>query len=346
MAIIECEACSSQGHEEPEDDDIDEIESDSEYRNKKILASRDKDKDKYKVGYKQWLIDGDAFFSLGETVQTLPSGFYIIKWSDAKHKYYLSKRDVLTEDLLMLPNENFNNIINDIKSFWNSKERYIKYNYIYKRGILLHGVPGCGKTSLINLITKDLIENQNGIVINIRQSNDIYAFDDIIKDIREIEPDRRIIAIFEDIDNFTSSNDKELQSKLLNILDGNLSCDNIINIATTNYPETLEQRFSNRPSRFDRNYEIELPDSAVRKFYIECKLSAEDLKTIDIDEWIESTEGFTLDHLKELLLSVFVLQCNFNDSLELMSNMMNTKIIKSKSGTTTMGFQGFKAARS
>ena len=76
--------------------------------------------------------------------------------------------------------------------------------------------------------------------------------------LREIEPDRKIILILEDIDNFINV-DKALLTKLLQILDGSNKLDNIITIATTNYQEKLEERIANRPSRFDRRYEIGLP---------------------------------------------------------------------------------------
>jgi len=54
---------------------------------------------------------------------------------------------------------------------------------------------------------------------------------------------------------------------VLNLLDGVKQVDNIIYIATTNYPELLEERILNRPSRFDRRFHIGTPSAEVRKFY-------------------------------------------------------------------------------
>jgi hypothetical protein len=76
----------------------------------------------------------------------------------------------------------------------------------------------------------------------------------------------------------------ENSGPLLNILDGIGQMENTIYLATTNYPEKLKERILNRPSRFDRRYKIEKPDSNIRKFYFEKKLRDEDLKNINLDE--------------------------------------------------------------
>lgn len=293
----------------------------------------------YKKGYTQWLIQGDKFIPIEPTTNKLPKGFYNIQWNDILQKYVLCKRNIILEDLYILPDDNYISILNDIQTFWKSKPIYKKYNYVYKRGILLYGKPGCGKTSLINLLAKDLIDNYNGIIINIKDDTDLYHFDEVIYTLREIEPNLKIIVILEDIDNFLDDKDKELQTKLLNILDGNMQCNNIVILATTNYPEQLEERISNRPSRFDHAYEITLPNDKIRKFYIETKLSKEDLKTIDINKWIKNTNEFTIDHLKELILSVFVLGYDFNISLERIKTMLYNKHIKIKTGNSIPGFK-------
>jgi SpoVK/Ycf46/Vps4 family AAA+-type ATPase len=99
---------------------------------------------------------------------------------------------------------------------------------------------------------------------------------------RVIEPERQLLCIIEDIDGLCDDNYYE--TELLNILDGIGQMENTIYLATTNYPEKLKERILNRPSRFDRRYKIEKPDSNIRKFYFEKKLRDEDLKNINLDE--------------------------------------------------------------
>ena len=79
--------------------------------------------------------------------------------------------------------------------------------------------------------------------------------------------------------------------------------ENIVYLATTNYPEQLEDRIINRPSRFDRRYEIGLPSYEVRLEYIKKKVLDDN---IDVEKWAKDTDDLSIAHIKELILSVLV----------------------------------------
>lgn len=275
----------------------------------------------------QWLIEGRCFIPIGKTSEILPSGYYNLKYFSSMQRYVPELTRVEADELFILPDPSLGLIIKDITSFWKLEDHYKKYKYTYKRNILLYGEPGNGKSSIIALLASKLIEEYKGIVIKIKSTDDIQVFAGVLADIQEIEPDRRIIAIIEDIDNFVSA-DQSILSMLLNILDGNIQFKNLVVIATTNYPEKLESRISNRPSRFDRRYEISAPNFEMRKFYIENKLNEEDLKSIDLDKWVKDSEGFSIDHLKELLISVFVLGYDYKEAHAVMKDFVSTKILK------------------
>ena len=104
--------------------------------------------------------------------------------------------------------------------------------------------------------------------------------------------------MLEDIDSFVGKDGSYSETVLLNFLDGAGSCDGVVTIATTNYPEKLQERITNRPSRFDRRYEVIKPNAETRKFYIENKLQKGDLQRVNIPDLVDKTEGFTIDHLK------------------------------------------------
>jgi AAA+ superfamily predicted ATPase len=276
----------------------------------------------------QWLIIDNEFRPIGRTVKNLLPGFYKILYDHNTRAPYLKKQMICAEKIIEFPDITLTNIIKDIETFWESKQLYDDYQFVYKRGYLLYGPPGCGKTSVIYLLSEKLINIYKGVVISIQTTDDLFYLEETIETIKTIESDKKIILVLEDIDNFTDS-DKEIMSKLLNILDGNMRIDNCVIIATTNYPEKLKERISNRPSRFDIRYEIKLPNQDIRKFYIEHFLKPKDLKTIDINKIVKDTEGFTIDHLKELILSVFVLKKDYIFALEEIQNMKNNGTIKS-----------------
>ena len=197
----------------------------------------------------------------------------------------------------------------------------------------MYGEPGCGKSGIIQLISQQLIE-KDGIVINIKDEEDVATFTSFIGTFRKVEPKRPLIVLLEDIDSLAGEG-RSQTARLLNILDGVKQIEGVVYIATTNYPEKLQERITNRPSRFDRRYKVELPNEDIRRAYIEHKLSEEDLKGIDIEEWIKKTEGMSLSHLKEVVISVIVMGRTFEETIENLEGLKKTPTIK---GSGKMGF--------
>ena len=152
------------------------------------------------------------------------------------------------DELYELPSAEIKSILEDIECFWERRSTYRDYNFVHKRGILLYGDPGCGKSGIIQLCIKHIIEKKNGIVINIKDEDEIRYFSEFITTIKIIEPDRPLIVILEDIDSLAGE-DRYSTTKLLNILDGIKQIENVVYIATTNYPEKLQERITNRPAK-------------------------------------------------------------------------------------------------
>ena len=225
--------------------------------------------------FSQWAVTtGNKFSPTTPTTESLPPGFYELGY-DPSIGIYLEKKVVNTDELFQLPSAELSDIIEDIEKFWQRSEVYKSYGFLHKRGILLYGDPGAGKSGIIQLCTRYLIEKMGGIVINISKEEQVEMYDKMLSSFRVIERNRPLIVIFEDIDAIAGEGGYST-SMILNILDGVKQIDNVVYIATTNYPEKLEDRITNRPSRFDRRYEISMPDDDVRRSYIVNKLTEED----------------------------------------------------------------------
>jgi len=289
---------------------------------KSIENTSKKEENGYSSSDVQWSVDGNKFLPQGKTVMFLPSGSYIPYYNPTTGKVGFEKVIIEHEKLLILPDPVIDYILKDIKSFWANELLYNKYEFLYKRGVLLYGPPGNGKTSIIELVSYEITEKYQGIIININSEETLRYFNLIQYRLKSIEKKRKIIIVFEDIDGLIL--EKSIETMLVNILDGNSRMSNVITIATTNYPEKLSERISNRPSRFDRRYEILSPSPEVRKYYIENFVGEID----NINKWIKDTEGFTLDHLKELILSVYVLKYDYNEALNTIKNIINKRYIK------------------
>ena len=267
------------------------------------------------------------------TVPKVPAGVYEIGWNGNLSTYTVKKQPFKSDELYHLPSYEITDILKDIDNFWNRADNYKKYNYIHKRGILMYGEPGCGKSGIIQLISQKLIE-KDGIVMNIKDEEDVERFTSFIGTFRKVEPKRPLIVLLEDIDSLAGEG-RSQTARLLNILDGVKQIEGVVYIATTNYPEKLQERITNRPSRFDRRYKVELPNEDIRRAYIQHKLSEEDLKNIDIEEWIKKTEGMSLSHLKEVVISVIVMGRTFEETIENLEGLKKTPTIK---GSGKVGF--------
>jgi predicted AAA+ superfamily ATPase len=275
------------------------------------------------------VLQNDQFAPSFVSISQVPSGLYEMKWNSSLQTWVVAKQELNIDELYELPSPEIESILSDIKIFWKKRETYKEYNFVHKRGILLYGDPGCGKSGIIQLCVKDLIENENGIVINIKEDEDFKAFVDFVPTIRSIEPDRALIVILEDIDSLAGE-DRYSTTKLLNILDGVKQIENVVYIATTNDPEKLQERITNRPSRFDRRYEVQMPSAEIREAYIKNKLTKNDLKKIDLKKWIDLTDGMSLSHLKELVISVVVMGKDFDESMSTLNSMSEKPKVTSK----------------
>ena len=275
----------------------------------------------------------EEFTPAFKSVDKVPAGIYEIVWNRSLSQHTIKKQPFKTDELYQLPSYEIQDILKDIQNFWDRRDKYREYNFVHKRGILMYGEPGCGKSGIIQLISKQLIEN-DGIIINVKDQEDIDYFIDFISTFRKIEKERPLIVILEDIDSIAGENSHST-SRLLNILDGVKQIEDVVYIATTNYPEKLQDRITNRPSRFDRRYKVELPNEEISEAYIRHKLNEDDNKGIDIEEWVKRTDGMSLSHLKEVVISTIVMGREFE---EVMDNLEGLKRTPSVRGSGKMGF--------
>lgn len=243
----------------------------------------------------------------------LKSGVYVIN-EQTDGTLYLSKKTIQTEELVRLPNSIADKINQSVDAFLTSEIRvaFDKYGILYKRGLLMYGEPGTGKSTILNQIMatahkKDMITLFNPAPAWVPQ---------IIENVREVEEtERPFMIIWEEFEDWCHRSETEL----LSLLDGINQISNIFFVATTNYLNSIPPRIRNRPSRFADIIEVGALTKEARKTYLTAKIHAED--KINIDEWVEKTEGKTIDHLKDLIISVLVLKIPLKQAIEKLDSM-------------------------
>ena len=273
-----------------------------------------------KVQYQEF---ADGFAPAGQTVPSLPPGTYRIQVTP--QGAYFSPQRIVTDNLLRLPDAKSDEVIREIERFWTLKSRFTKFGFTHKRGFLLWGPPGSGKTSTVALVSKQLVEAGGVVVIG---NCHPVLLSSMLSDFRQVEPQRPLVVLLEDLDTIISQHGEH---ETLALLDGESSVDNVVFVATTNYPEHLDGRVVNRPSRFDRVVKIGMPSPAARKLYIESRGVPGDVR-----RWVDLTEGFSLAHIKELIIGV----CCFEGDLDAEADRLRgmSKKPKSDAADAPVGF--------
>lgn len=243
-----------------------------------------------------WMISNNEHYPEAniEVTKELPAGMYSIGFNRNNGKYYLLRRKINC-DRVIVTNKNLKNLIDSISSFPSKKDLYEKNKLIHKRSYLLHGPAGTGKTSHINMIVSEVIEKSNAIVISASQNCSITSLSDMVESIRKIEKDRLVLIIFEDVDEFFYDD----ESELTNFLDGSTQSSNIIFVMTTNKIENFPPRML-RPSRIDEVYEILCPEKDdIKQYLLDKGLSEEDSEKMSK---LSFDNNFNMSEVKELFI--------------------------------------------
>lgn len=267
----------------------------------------------------QWTTsDGVRFFPASKTTAELIPGVYEVKSSS--QGIYFENVPVKTEGLLEFPETNSQKVVNEIQNFWSKEEVFKAQGLTFKRGIILWGPPGSGKSSTIQLVIADVTQNRNGVVFKLNTDPSLVL--EGIRIFREVQPTTPVVVLIEDIDAVIRNYD---ESEVLNILDGVDKIEKIIFLATTNFPEELGERIMNRPSRFDKRFKMPHPKAASRRIYFEYLASKGTTQAIDIDRWVKDTEGMSIAHLKELFINVCILGEDYLDTIETLRTMVEDR---------------------
>lgn len=274
---------------------------------------------------KMWAVHGGRnYIPCEQAVKTLPPGQYRIERSSNLGIYW-SKIDVNLDELIKLPDSVSDEVIQHIEDFWSKEKLFRKFGSLWKRGVLLWGPQGSGKTSTVQFISKHIID-LGGISVYVDHPQLAAAG---LKLMRQVEPKRPIVIMMEDIDAIIQNYG---ESDLLAILDGELQIDNVCSVATTNYPERLDKRFVNRPSRFDIVRKIGMPNAEARSLFLKHKNPRLSKNKEDLQKWVLETKGFSIAHLKELITSVEIFGNSFEETISRLKVMATLPNSSSGSG--------------
>lgn len=198
----------------------------------------------------------------------------------------------------------------DVYGFFSSEKTYKDLGIPWKRGLIMYGPPGNGKTISLKVIMKDC-ETKGFTPLYVKSfhhwAGDERGMYEVFNKARAVAP---CVVILEDLDALINDFNR---SFFLNQVDGLANNDGLLLIGTTNHFDRLDPGLSTRPSRFDRKYEFDDPDEESRKLYVlYWKKKLEDNHSIDfpdelVGEIAKLTDKFSFAYLKEAFVSALVI---------------------------------------
>lgn len=247
----------------------------------------------------QYAIYRQGYTPTTRTVNTLPSGIFEINVD--QNCTYVTPIPKPAGLLLELPEMRSEAVIKVIDNFWESEKDYKEGNDFviggaaYKAGVMIYGPPGSGKSCTIKIVTNKMIARGGTVFYASSNPKVVSGF---LTEFAQIEKNRKCIVILEDIDSLIQNYG---ESGYLDMLDSAKSIDNVLFIATTNYPDRLDPRIYNRPGRFSHVIKIGMPTRVAREAYLKAILKDHR----DVRQIVDLSDGFSIDHITALVNAVY-----------------------------------------
>jgi len=187
-------------------------------------------------------------------------------------------------------------------------ELFVRLGVEPHSGILLYGPPGCGKTLLAKVIASESEANMfpiNGPEIMNKYYGETEAkLREIFKEAKDNSPS---IIFIDEIDAIAPKREeaygdveKRVVAQLLALMDGLNDRGNVIVLGATNRPDSVDPALR-RPGRFDREFEISVPNEEGRLEILEIHTRSMPISDdIDLKDLSSELHGYTGADIKSL----------------------------------------------
>jgi len=236
--------------------------------------------------------------------QCLPNGVYVV--DTGSDGMVVRPYHGTIDEYIALPHS-VEKLPADMALFFNKRNVYESLGMRHRRGALVYGPPGNGKTFRIMKCASEFVKHHDCLVFTL--SNSIRTVD-FLQYLTPVIEGRNNIIIIEEV---TELAHNDVQATL-RFLDGDTSWNNSYIIATTNYPEKLPANLIDRPGRFDILLEVNDPDDASRETYIRHFLGEVD------PEMLTETKGYSIAYIREMIIRSKLDGSSFMDTINIMKD--------------------------
>jgi hypothetical protein len=204
-------------------------------------------------------------------------------------------------DDVVLPAETFRRVERHTLDIVAHREALLAAGQHLKRGLLLFGPPGTGKTHT----TRYLVQHLDGATVLMLSGQSLHAIGAVTQMARDLQP---AVIVLEDVDLVAEDRGfgpgpNPVLFTLLDAMDGAAADADLLFLLTTNRADLLEPALAARPGRVDVAVEIPLPDAGGRRRLLDVYTRDVPLalNESDREEVVARTEGVTASFIKELV---------------------------------------------
>lgn len=199
-------------------------------------------------------------------------------------------------DTVLLPAGAREALLHEVDLFCSGEDWYAAEGLPWRRGVLLYGPPGNGKTTAARMMASHLLDRGGAAYhYSFCQRCDDGDLRDAFERASRASPS---LLILEDVDTLRETS--VTRGCLLSLLDGTAGgVRGVFTVATTNYPEVVDPALVGRAGRFDRAEHLPAPGGDVRRTYLERWWSGRPQEVL-LDAAVGSTEGLSIASLNEV----------------------------------------------
>jgi hypothetical protein len=208
-------------------------------------------------------------------------------------------RPSVSRDQVILPPDVLDGIERQVLGVARHAGRLLASGQHLKRGVLLYGAPGTGKTHTIRYLLSEL----SGRTVVVLSGNALGMIAQACSVARSLQPS---MVVVEDVDLIAEEREygtgqHPLLFQLLNEMDGLGEDLDVAFLLTTNRADLLEPALAQRPGRVDHASLLPMPDADARLRLLQLYRGNLVLDLADPGAVISRTEGVTASFMKELL---------------------------------------------
>lgn len=208
-----------------------------------------------------------------------------------------------------------------INNFFSKIDVYKQYGIFPKRGVLLYGSQGTGKSRCITKVVNEyLTDNKTFALVWNTDKYEARHVKGILQDLEYDQSVEKMILIVEDIGGVEYGGGGKMpsQSSMLSLLDNvekTFTIPTLI-LATTNFPESLLENLTNRPQRFDDVIKVGNPSPEFRakflEFFSKGEVSEDDKAKIKDRKY----NDFSVAHIKEIVIRAKIYDISIAESMD------------------------------